>query len=302
MLPNRLLLGAEVDATFPGWPDLAGFSIGGTSNLTSPGARRGNLQRDGARFRHVRGRIGYAPDNWLFTPPAVGLELRPIHPLPAGGTAPPGTSETVLMQPRAGWTLGAGVEFARIALDRAGRISVHRLRHPERPVSGRRAAVRFRPGAQQLRLGLNYRLGVDSAKSADAMAGPAPARDRQFRRARPDHFPRQYVAPFRAPYAGTNSLAPDQGRETGRHAFAGWRPWSGAELWVDPEIDQGFGLSSTRRGRRLSKRRGLQGRGHVPYAACSARSFARPSISAARPRRSTPISTSSAARRPPTAW
>ena len=25
----------------------------------------------------------------------------------------------------------------------------------------------------------------------------------------------------------------------------GWRLWSGAELWIDPEIDQGFGLSTT---------------------------------------------------------
>ena len=32
MLPNRVLLGAEVDATFPAFPHLAGFGIGGTSN------------------------------------------------------------------------------------------------------------------------------------------------------------------------------------------------------------------------------------------------------------------------------
>src|SRR5579863_5149073 len=36
MLPNRFLVGAEVDASFPAFPTPAGFSIGGASNLTSP--------------------------------------------------------------------------------------------------------------------------------------------------------------------------------------------------------------------------------------------------------------------------
>ena len=28
-------------------------------------------------------------------------------------------------------------------------------------------------------------------------------------------------------------------------AYLGWRLWQGAELWINPEIDQGFGLSGT---------------------------------------------------------
>src|ERR1700738_1841751 len=36
VLPNRLLIGAEVDGSFPNFPNLAGITIGGTSNLTSP--------------------------------------------------------------------------------------------------------------------------------------------------------------------------------------------------------------------------------------------------------------------------
>jgi high affinity Mn2+ porin len=51
---------------------------------------------------------------------------------------------------------------------------------------------------------------------------------------------------FRAPYAGANSLVPDQGRQTADVTlYLGVRPWSGAELWVDPELDQGFGLADT---------------------------------------------------------
>ncbi len=56
----------------------------------------------------------------------------------------------------------------------------------------------------------------------------------------------QYALPFRSPYRGQNSLIPNQGRETWDVTFyAGTRLWDGAELWVNPEIDQGFGLSGT---------------------------------------------------------
>jgi high affinity Mn2+ porin len=52
---------------------------------------------------------------------------------------------------------------------------------------------------------------------------------------------------FRSPYRGDNSLDPGaRGRETfDATLYAGVRPWPGAELWVNPEIDQGFGLSGT---------------------------------------------------------
>jgi high affinity Mn2+ porin len=51
---------------------------------------------------------------------------------------------------------------------------------------------------------------------------------------------------FTAPYAGPNSLSRDQGRETtDATLFFGVRAWSGAEAWITPEIDQGFGLDDT---------------------------------------------------------
>ncbi len=52
---------------------------------------------------------------------------------------------------------------------------------------------------------------------------------------------------FNSPYAGANSLLPDPGgRETFDFtAYLGIHPWSGGELWINPEIDQGFGLSNT---------------------------------------------------------
>ncbi|UAK25364.1 carbohydrate porin [Sphingomonas nostoxanthinifaciens] len=51
---------------------------------------------------------------------------------------------------------------------------------------------------------------------------------------------------FPSPYEGQNSLAPHQRKETvDATLYAGVRPWAGGELWVNPEVDQGFGLSNT---------------------------------------------------------
>ena len=52
---------------------------------------------------------------------------------------------------------------------------------------------------------------------------------------------------FHSPYRGQQSLDPGaRGDETADVTiYAGLRPWRGAELWINPEIDQGFGLSDT---------------------------------------------------------
>ena len=56
----------------------------------------------------------------------------------------------------------------------------------------------------------------------------------------------QAVTTFRSPYVGPNSLTPNQIKETfDATAYVGVRTWRGAEFWVNPEIDQGFGLSNT---------------------------------------------------------
>jgi len=52
---------------------------------------------------------------------------------------------------------------------------------------------------------------------------------------------------FRSPYVGPNSLDPRaKGRETADLTlYVGLSPWRGGEIWINPEIDQGFGLSNT---------------------------------------------------------
>ena len=60
-------------------------------------------------------------------------------------------------------------------------------------------------------------------------------------------FVMQYHPAFRSPYRGTNSLDPgSRGNETfDLTLFAGARLWQGGEVYVNPEVDQGFGLSNT---------------------------------------------------------
>jgi len=59
-------------------------------------------------------------------------------------------------------------------------------------------------------------------------------------------FLEQLTSAFHSPYSGPNSLSPRHGAETiDATLFLGARLWSGAEAWVNPEIDQGFGLDDT---------------------------------------------------------
>jgi high affinity Mn2+ porin len=57
----------------------------------------------------------------------------------------------------------------------------------------------------------------------------------------------QYHPSFTSPYSGANSLYPGGSAKetTDVTLFVGARLWRGAELYVNPEIDQGFGLSNT---------------------------------------------------------
>jgi high affinity Mn2+ porin len=60
-------------------------------------------------------------------------------------------------------------------------------------------------------------------------------------------FVLQYHPAFHSPYRGPNSLDPgSRGDETfDATLYLGARLWQGGEVWIDPEIDQGFGLSGT---------------------------------------------------------
>ena len=57
----------------------------------------------------------------------------------------------------------------------------------------------------------------------------------------------QWHPGFTSPYSGANSLDSGNQHESTNDLtlFAGVRLWSGSEFWLNPEIDEGFGLSNT---------------------------------------------------------
>lgn len=56
----------------------------------------------------------------------------------------------------------------------------------------------------------------------------------------------QGVGGFASPYAADNSLDPHQVKATNDATlYFGLRLWKGGEIWINPEVDQGFGLSNT---------------------------------------------------------
>ena len=244
MLPNRIVVGAEADVTFPGFPNNAGISIGGTSNLTSPTLGAETFSETVLTSGTVRGRIGYAPGSWLFY--ATGGFAWTYDRLDADAACH--------RHDRIAVSVAIGLRGrcrrrgpGRAALDRAARISVHRLRQQQHDVLRGRPADRFQlraaRAARRLELSVRQRCaaGTDVVK-----ASAAPDPDIVNFHGQTTFLEQAYPA-FRSPYQGPNSLpGGGQGRETwDASLFAGVRLWRGAELWINPEIDQGFGLANT---------------------------------------------------------
>jgi high affinity Mn2+ porin len=252
VFPSRFMLGFEADASFPNSDVLVPFSLRGSQTVTSPLTGQVTYGEAVIFYGSVRVRAGYAFDHFLLYGTA-GLAWTfdqvtrtQIAGFPAVGTATPGTVDT--SQPwRVGWAAGAGVEI---------------------PITGSWTAkaeylwtgfgshrVGFAAGAQSfdsdlamqsLRVGLNYRIG-DTTQGLDfTTKGPSALETDRFAFHGQFTYLEQYDPPFRAPYSGPNSLIPNMARETADTTlYAGVRLWKGAEAWINPEIDQGFGLSGT---------------------------------------------------------
>jgi high affinity Mn2+ porin len=241
MLPNRIVIGAELDATFPSFRNKAGVSIGGNSALPSPFGPE-TYQETMLASGTVRGRIGYAPADWLFY--ATGGFAWTYDRLTLTQLAN-GTTDMPFLW-RFGWAAGGGVEAA-IAPHWTARLEYLFTDYGAASMTFPSTGQRFNSDflVSELRVGLNYRFGDGGSKTQNGST---------FATLQTDNFAvhgqatllEQYAPPFRSPYVGPNSLFPNQGRETlDFTAFLGWRLWDGAELWINPEIDQGFGLSAT---------------------------------------------------------
>ena len=249
ILASRWLVGIEADVSFPSF---SAHTIGGTATFGAPATGLANYAEQAEFFGTLRGRVGYAPGNWLFY--ATGgfawsydqFTRTQLAGVPVGGTATPGTVENLFMVPRVGGVIGAGVEVA-LTPSWTARLEYLFADYASRNVTFPAGAQRFNSDLelQTLRVGLDYRLGNDITADTFIKAPDALELDR-FALHGQTTFVEQYVPPFQAPYHGQNSLDSNQGREGwGAMFFAGVKLWDGAELWIDPEIDQGFGPSNS---------------------------------------------------------
>ena len=235
-LASGLLLGIEADLSFPNYLP--------TNHVVSGIATaRSNAEERWDYVGTARGRIGYARGNWLAyatggfawagerflnTPVATDVEEKHINVRP-------------------GWAAGAGFEYAF-----APHWSV-RLEYLYAQFG--KAEARFPSGAiyastldfQSLRIGLNRKVDWPGPKGGKAVTAlEDPESDRWEIHGQTTYLGQGYPA-FRAPYTGTNSLTP------ARQAQATWsnslylnaRLWEGGEVYYNPELLQGFGLSDT---------------------------------------------------------
>jgi high affinity Mn2+ porin len=108
MLPNRVVLGFQVDTSLPGFPNLDGISTGGMSIFSTPATGLASYTESVLYSGTVRGRVGYAPDNWLFY--ATGGFAWTYDQLTLTQLAVRTTDSPFMW--RLGWAAGLGVEYA----------------------------------------------------------------------------------------------------------------------------------------------------------------------------------------------
>jgi high affinity Mn2+ porin len=78
------------------------------------------------------------------------------------------------------------------------------------------------------------------------LAAGAAAEDESFAVHGQFTYIEQDTSGFNAPYRGINSLSPHKGAQTSDATlYLGAKPWTGAEAWINGELEQGFGLDDT---------------------------------------------------------
>ena len=240
-LPSRLLLGIEADFSAPN-------TISGNQTVSSVLSGQASTSDTVLQFGTARGRVGYDFGPWMvYGTGGVAWSYDRLDRTQLSDTpfAAAGTTETAFLW-RWGWAAGAGVEMP-IAPNWSAKFEYLATEFGNGkksfPIAGQSYTADL--SIQSLRIGLNYQLGADLSKG-DVFTKGVPALDTEnFSVHGQTTLVSQYALPFRAPYGGLNSLASNAGRETfDVDLYVGFRPWEGGEIWVNPEVDQGFGLSA----------------------------------------------------------
>jgi len=237
LLPSRLLLGIEGDISFPNYLDDGIVA----SRSTPSGAVTEKLDF----VSTVRGRAGYAFDHWLFyaTGGFAWSQARFLE-----GSSLTGNEDKVLRM-RTGWALGAGAELA-IAPGWTARLEYlyDRLGKASGTFPSGTGYESTTVDLNSVRLGLNRKLDWtgETPKSRD-VGDPRAIDPYSWNVHGQLTLIEQGYPAFRSPYQGTNSLtgASQIQNTTSATAFVGYRPWDGTEVYINPELMQGFGLNNT---------------------------------------------------------
>jgi high affinity Mn2+ porin len=237
IFPSHLMLGVELDASFPDYMDLAPIlSYRFTPSVSA------NEQLE--FLSTLRGRIGYAMGSW--TPYvtgglALGSFREELNNTGVGLDAvQPGNLHL-------GYAIGAGVDKA---IDKRWSARFEYL-YTSLGLTGYQFNSQARYDSQydfqRFRLGLNYHFGVDSEEKKD---------DKQEVDRGPGTWEVHGQTTFIfAGYPAFSSAIPDgpqslpqlgQSRQTWSSSlYFGLRLWEGGTLYYNPELLQGFGVAST---------------------------------------------------------
>ncbi len=249
MLPNRFVIGAEADASFPSIQNPDGISIGGISTFSSPVGPE-SYSETVLSSGTVRGRIGYAPGNWLLY--ATGGFAWTYDQLTLTQLAT-GTTDMPFLW-RLGWAAGAGVEVP-VAPHWTASIQYLYTDYGPSSVLFANAGQRFNSdlSLQELRAGLNYQFGDDAARANASATTPDPDIVNFHGQTT---FTWQGYPAFRSPYQGPNSLpASGEGRETWDATFMrGCSPVAGGRAMAQSGNRSGIWTWQHARRRRLHER------------------------------------------------
>jgi high affinity Mn2+ porin len=234
VLPSRVLLGIEADASFLNYlsaDDLAWARLGSNAEYSEKidylASARGRVGRVvGHWLIYATGGFAWSNGRFLATPGVTDEFDKALHL-------------------HTGWAAGAGAEKP---ISPSWTLRLQYLYY-----NFGHAAVIFPSGAtaessydvHTLRVGLNYRPDWTGKGASGFAYSPSQSPDWEIH-GQTTYVHQGYPA-FRSPYLGENSFTPwAQARQTwSNSAFIGVRLWQGGELYYNPELLQGFGLHDT---------------------------------------------------------
>jgi high affinity Mn2+ porin len=233
-LSSGLLLGVEVDITFPNF-------LTSNSIVSSLATAQSDVTEQWDYVATARGRIGYATGPWLaYATGGMAFAGERFLNSPANG------SDEKVLHTRLGWAAGGGLEYG-FAPHWSARLEYLYSRFEK-------ADIRFPSGTQytstldfqSLRLGLNRKIDWPGSGNFSPASLADPESDRWEIHGQTTFLPQGYPA-FHAPYSGPNSLTPaPQLQQTWSNSlFLNARLWQGGEIYYNPELLQGFGLNNT---------------------------------------------------------